>query len=179
MLFVGLAAATLVAWGQASNRPAAAPAVAFEVASVKPATEPGRQPMVCLIPCAPGERLTVEHSRVEIRYMSLDRLIVTAYGIKLYQLTGPDWMRSQRFDIDAKMPDGARPAQLPEMLQALLAERFKLSTHRDSKDLPVYALVVGKNSPKSPAGRRGKYRFSGYPRHTGTLHSARRGSHGG
>ena len=148
----GLAAAILLAWGQA-NHPTAAPAVAFEVASVKPATEPGRQPMVCLIPCAPGERVTVEHSRVEIRYMSLERLIVTAYRIKPYQLTGPDWMRTQRFDIEAKMSDGARPDQMPEMLQALLADRFKLSIHRDPKNLPVYALVVGKNGPKLQPGK--------------------------
>ena len=127
---------------------AAAQPVAFEVASVKTAVPPGRGPAICLIPCSPGERLSVEGSRVEIRYMSLDKLIVTAYRIKAHQLSGPDWMRTQRFDILAKMPDGAAKEQVPEMLQALLAERFKLSIHRDTKDQPVMVLVVGKNGSK-------------------------------
>jgi uncharacterized protein (TIGR03435 family) len=61
---------------------------------------------------------------------------------------GPDWMAQQRFEIQAKIPDGASQDQVPEMLQALLAERFKLAIHRDKKDLPVYALIVGKNGPK-------------------------------
>jgi uncharacterized protein (TIGR03435 family) len=153
MVSTALAAAAVPAWGQASPRQAAAPSVAFEVASVKPATEPATDLKVCLVPCRQGERFTVEHSRVEIRYMSLDRLILTAYRIKPYQLTGPDWMGTAKFDIEAKMPEGASREQMPEMLQALLAERFKLAIHRDSKELPVYALVVGKNGPKLQAGR--------------------------
>lgn len=122
--------------------------LAFEVASVKTAADPEMVPMFCIVPCAPGERLTVVGSRVDIRFMSLYKLIVTAYGIKPYQVSGPDWMRSPKFDIAAKMPDGVSKARLPEMLQALLAERFKLSIHRESKEQPVYALVVGKNGPK-------------------------------
>ncbi len=120
-------------------------AVEFEVASVKVAATPERQPMFCIIPCSPGERLTVEGARVDIRYMPLRKLIITAYRIKPYQLSGPEWMQQQRFDIAAKMPAGANPVQLPEMLQALLAERFKLVVHRETKDMPVMALVVGKN----------------------------------
>src|SRR5580658_4150216 len=53
--------------------------VAFDVASVKPAADPGMVPMICLVPCSPGERLSVEGARVDIRYMSLYRLILTAY----------------------------------------------------------------------------------------------------
>jgi len=118
---------------------------AFEVASVKAATDPGRQPMFCIIPCYPGERLTVEGGRVDIRYMPLRKLIVAAYRIKPYQLSGPDWMQSDRFDIVAKLAEGASAEQVPEMLQALLVERFKLAIHRENKDIPVVALVVGKN----------------------------------
>ena len=121
---------------------------AFEVASVKVALPPERQPMFCIVPCAPGERLTIVGARVDIRYMSLYNLITTAYRIRKYQLSGPDWMRNQRFDIEAKIPNGVSKDQLPEMLQALLAERFKLTLHRDSKEQQVYALVVGKNGPK-------------------------------
>lgn len=105
--------------------------------------------MICLTPCTPGERLSVDGSRVDIRFMSLYRLMLTAYRIQPYQLSGPDWMRnSQRFDIMAKIPDGVSKDEVPEMLQALLAERFKLSIHRENKEQPVYALVVGKNGPK-------------------------------
>ena len=122
--------------------------VAFEVASVKTATEPVRELMFCAGPCTFGERLTVAGSRVDIRFMSLDNLILTAYRIKPHQLSGPDWMRSQKFDIEARMPDPAAKDRLPEMLQALLAERFKLSIRRDRKEQPVYALVVGRNGAK-------------------------------
>ncbi len=57
-------------------------------------------------------------------------------------------MTSERFDVLAKLPEGASREQVPEMLQALLAERFKLTVHRESKEHAVYALVVGKNGPK-------------------------------
>jgi uncharacterized protein (TIGR03435 family) len=105
-------------------------------------------PMICLVPCSPGERLTVEGARVDIRYMSLWRLILTAYRLKTYQLSGPDWMKTQRFDILAKLPEGGSKDQVPEMLQSLLAERFKLAIHRENKEQPVYALVVGKNGQR-------------------------------
>jgi uncharacterized protein (TIGR03435 family) len=131
-------------------------APAFDVASVKPAADPGMAPemsrkltsMICLVPCSPGERLTIEGARVEIRYVSLSRLVLTAYRLKPYQLSGPDWMKTQRFDILAKIPDGGSKHQVPEMLQSLLAERFKLAFHRENKDQPVYALVVSKNGQK-------------------------------
>ena len=124
------------------------PSVAFEVASVKPAVDPGRVPVFCVVPCTPGEAFSIDHSRVTARFISLERLILMAYGIKRYQFSGPEWARSQRFDIEAKMPDGATKSQVPEMLQALLVERFKLACHRGSKDLPVYALIVGKSGEK-------------------------------
>src|SRR5277367_3027881 len=89
----------------------------FDVASVKPAANPGMVPMICLVPCSPGERLTVEGARVDIRYMSLSRLMLTAYRLKPYQLSGPDWMKTQRFDILAKIPEGGSKDNVPEMLQ--------------------------------------------------------------
>ena len=123
-------------------------APAFEVASVKLAANPGMTPMICLVPCSPGERLTIKGGSVEIRYMSLSRLMLTAYRLKPYQLSGPDWMKTQRFDILAKIPEGGSKDKVPEMLQSLLAERFKLAIHRENKEQPVYALVVGKNGQK-------------------------------
>ncbi len=81
-------------------------------------------------------------------FSSLADLIRIAYRVKAYQVQGPDWMSQQRFEIQAKIPEGAAEDKVPEMLQALLAERFKLVIHRDRKELPVYALIVGKNGPK-------------------------------
>src|SRR5262245_612343 len=106
----------------------AQPRPAFEVASIKIARNSGGPP-ICFVPCT-GERLTINGARVDIRYMSLYQLIVRAYRIKQYQPSGPNWMTSQRFDIAAKMPDGSSKDQIPEMLQTLLAERFKLAIHR-------------------------------------------------
>ena len=71
-----------------------------------------------------------------------------AYRVNDYQVLGPDWLPAENFDIAAKLPDGATRGQLPEMIQSLLAERFKLVLHRDTKEFPVYALTVAKNGPK-------------------------------
>jgi uncharacterized protein (TIGR03435 family) len=75
-------------------------------------------------------------------------LLATAFAVKEHQISGPDWLRNERFDVTAKLPEGATKDQVPAMLQTLLAERFKLTTHKDSKTLPVYALIVAKNGPK-------------------------------
>src|ERR1039458_4394329 len=140
----------LLALMGASVMAVAAPAqpLAFEVASVKATGTPATEPMFCIVPCVSGERQTVVGSRVDIRYTSLQTLLLTAYRIKSNQLSGPDWMQSQRFDIAAKLPGGVSKDRVPEMLQALLAERFKLSVHRDRKEQTVYALVVGKSGSK-------------------------------
>jgi uncharacterized protein (TIGR03435 family) len=114
--------------------------VEFEVASIKP-SEPTPMGMI---------RIGMSADAGMVRYMnsSLRDVIRTAYRVKDFQIEGPDWMSSARFDITAKLPDGASKDQIPEMLQALLAERFKLQLHRDNKEHAVYALVVGKGGPK-------------------------------
>jgi uncharacterized protein (TIGR03435 family) len=82
----------------------------------------------------------------------LKDLIRTAYEVKGYQITGAYSLGSlvddQRFNIQATMPAGATEKQVPQMLQALLAERFKLVIRRETKDQSVYALVVAKGGPK-------------------------------
>jgi uncharacterized protein (TIGR03435 family) len=117
----------------------------FEVASVKPAAPLDRSQILS------GQMhvgMKIDAARVDIGFMSLAELIRVAYRVKPYQISGPDWMASERFDVLAKLPEGASREQVPEMLQALLAERFKLTVHRASKEHAVYALVVGKNGPK-------------------------------
>ena len=64
------------------------------------------------------------------------------------QISGPHWIESERFDISATLPAGSTGAQLPEMFQALLSERFPVKLHKEKKEFPVYALSVGKGALK-------------------------------
>lgn len=113
----------------------------FEVASVK------------LSPMPPTHMAyTMNDSTVDFGALSLKFLIQTAYRMEPYQIVSPDWMATTRFDILAKLPAGANKTQIPEMLQALLAERFGLTVHRESKEQQVYALVVGRDGPKLKDG---------------------------
>lgn len=83
-------------------------------------------------------------ANIQITNNSLFQIIVAAYHIREYQLSGPDWLRSARFDIDAKAPFGTPESQLMPMMQTLLKERFKLEIHRETKDFPVFGLVPAK-----------------------------------
>src|SRR3954470_17338525 len=75
-------------------------------------------------------------------------VLAEAFQVKGYQITGPSWLDDDCFEIVAKMPEGATSDQIPAMLQALLAERFKLVAHKEDRPRPVYALVVDKGGPK-------------------------------
>jgi uncharacterized protein (TIGR03435 family) len=115
----------------------------FDVASVKPAGPPDPMKMMS------GQMgMKVDGARVDIGFLSLSDLIGIAYRVKTYQISGPDWMSGQRFDIRATLSAGASQDQVPEMMQALLVERFKLTIHRANKENPVYALVVAKGGAK-------------------------------
>ena len=128
----------------------------FEVASIKPAAPLDMMKVAADVQAGhmPKVGPHVDAARAEYTYMALKELIVTAYKVKPYQITGPDWISTTRFDIVAKMPEGASKSDAPKMLQALLEERFKLAVHRDKKENPVLALVVAKGGAKmqeSPA----------------------------
>lgn len=112
----------------------------FEVASIKPAT-PDEFNRV-------GAGMHVDGAQVSWKFLSLKDYVGAAYRVKAYQISEPDWMASARFDIVAKLPAGAAPKDVAEMLRALLEDRFQLKTHRESEDLPVYDLVVGKGGLK-------------------------------
>lgn len=117
----------------------------FEVASVKPAAP-------C---CAPGQwrESKVFDDRIDFRYVTMRYCIAAAYRLKEYQVSGPGWINEARYDIVAKAAEGTRREQIPEMIQTLLAERFKLEVHREKKGFDVFVLVVGKNGPKlTPTG---------------------------
>jgi uncharacterized protein (TIGR03435 family) len=111
----------------------------FEVASIKPA--------------APGlERVDlgyhIDGAMVSCRALSLRDLMRLAYNVKDYQIVAPAWLAENRFDLSARLPDGAKPEQIRDMIKSLLAERFHLKTHTDSKEFPVYALVLGKGGSR-------------------------------
>ena len=96
----------------------------------------------------PHDGMRVSPDRVEFESAPLSYLIRLAYKVEDYQVSGPDFMDRQRFDIIAMMPGGATGEQIPEMLRALLVERFKLAVRKEAKEQTVYALVVGKDGPK-------------------------------
>ena len=123
---------------------------AFEVASVKPAAQLDMAAMAAGIQNGQMPRIgpRVDGQQAEYRYMSLKALIALAWNVKPYQIEGPDWLNSTRFDIEAKLPDGASKDDAPAMLQALLEDRFKLTVHHETKQGPVLALVVGKGGSK-------------------------------
>ena len=108
----------------------------FEVVSVKPNTSGSRASSSRSMP---GGAFTATN-------ITLRLLILQAYRIKGFQLTGgPDWLDSARFDIAARAPENTRQDELSPMLRALLAERFKLVAHTETKDQPVYALVMARS----------------------------------
>lgn len=123
------------------------PAPSFEVATIRPA--PPITTLAAQIQSGKAHiGMNIDGARVDIGFMSLADLLAYAYRVKAFQISGPDWMKQERFDIQAKLPDGASKDQVPEMMQALLTERFKLAEHRENKEHPVYALIPGKNGPK-------------------------------
>jgi uncharacterized protein (TIGR03435 family) len=125
----------------------------FEVATIKPAQP--IDPAKMVVALRSGGKLPfgadIGSGRAEYRYIDLKTLMTYAYGVKPYQITGPDWMATTRFDIVAKMPEGATKEDAPKMLQSLLEDRFNLMTHRATAEHPVLALVVGKGGPKLKA----------------------------
>lgn len=111
----------------------------FEVASVR-AFAPGQGP------AAVG--IHMDRAQLHAVGLSLKDYLSTAYNIKALLISGPHWTETDRFDITATLPAGTTPAQVPEMLQSLLADRFRVKLHKDQKEFPVYALVTGKGPLK-------------------------------
>ena len=112
----------------------------FEVASIRPV--------------APQEArvdigMHIDGSQVRFNFLSVRDCMRIAWQVKEYQVDGPDWVSSDRFNITAKLPDGgASQDKVREMLQNLIRERFKLSFHMDKKDIAVYGLVPAKGGLK-------------------------------
>src|SRR3954469_13539372 len=110
------------------------PAASFEAASIK-VNKSGEA----------GGGFGGRPGRIVVTNYTLRDIIRNAYGVQRYQIVGgPDWLAQDRFDINAKAPEGAAQAQLLAMMQNLLADRFKLRVHRETRDLPAFALVLAR-----------------------------------
>ena len=129
------ASAVFAAFGQSGTTP-----LRFEVASIKP-VEPS-------VDGSYKVRVRSDAGRLDYSNVSLKAIVQRACEA---QISGPDWMSAERFDIVAKLPAGATRSDVPEMLRYLLAERFKVTVHRETRESPAYALVVGKNGPRMTA----------------------------
>jgi len=90
-------------------------------------------------------RSSATGGRYQVRNATMVDLIRAAYNFDADKiLGGPNWIELDRFDVTAKMPEGTKPDERRQMLQALLAERFKLVVHKDTKPLPAWSLSAGK-----------------------------------
>ncbi|QOY86912.1 TIGR03435 family protein [Paludibaculum fermentans] len=111
--------------------------LAFSVASVRPnqAGNAGGEG-------SERETITLTPANLTMRNVSLRSAIRWAYDLRDSQISGPGWLESQRYDISANTPGQTAQAEVRLMLQNLLADRFKLSVRRETKDLSVYAMTV-------------------------------------
>jgi uncharacterized protein (TIGR03435 family) len=116
-------------------------APAFEVASVKPNNSKDGHHQTHISSDKDAVKLTMVN-------VNMQSCIQTAYGVKAYQIVGPDWLKSEFYDIVGTVPEHVSREKVAPMLQTLLADRFKLALHRETKVLPIYELVAGKNGAK-------------------------------
>ena len=130
------------AFAQSSPNPS------FEVASIKPAGLPADGRLLIMMRGGPGD--PNDPGRVTWENVSLKDMLRTAYGIRDYQISGPDWLSSARFNVNAKFPPDTDQDRYALMWQNLLKERFGLVAHMEKRDLAAYALVEAKGGHKMP-----------------------------
>jgi uncharacterized protein (TIGR03435 family) len=119
----------------------------FEVASVKPSR-----------PVLPGQRVyfgparggpgTPDPAQITWTYARMKDLLMTAFDAKNYQIIAPAWIGDERFDVVVKVPEGANKEQVRSMWRNLLAERFSLTLHHESREFQVDELTIAKGGPK-------------------------------
>jgi uncharacterized protein (TIGR03435 family) len=96
-----------------------------------------------------------EPVKLTMRNVSLRLCLQQAYSVKEYQVSGPGWIKKAKYDIMATLAPGSMPDQIWPALQELLGERLKVSIRREKRELPIYALTVGKNGLKLRAAGEG------------------------
>lgn len=129
----------IVAFSQPPDSPT------FEVASVKRSAP--FKPGVFFGPARGGPG-TADPEQITWSYATLKGMLMTAYDMKSYQVSGPDWLNTERYDVVAKVGNGATKEQVQAMWRNLLTERFGVALHHESKELQVEELVIAKGGPK-------------------------------
>jgi uncharacterized protein (TIGR03435 family) len=131
----------------AAQSPAARPTEEFEVASVKPSAPVPPNGGVYFGPVRGGPG-TPDPELITWSYARLRDLLMTAYNVKNYQLSGPAWLNTERYDVVARVPAGATKEQVSVMWQRLLADRFGVMVHHESREFQVEELVIDKGGSK-------------------------------
>jgi uncharacterized protein (TIGR03435 family) len=106
------------------------PRVAFEVAAIRPT-----------LPSSSSGGVRMDGAQLHMAGFPFREYVARAYRIRVSHVIGPDWMASDRFDVDAKLPEGVGTDRVAEMLQALLSDRFALKQHREQREMDAYALI--------------------------------------
>jgi uncharacterized protein (TIGR03435 family) len=112
----------------------------FEVASVRPVQNPVGPDYNNQITYSPGGFTG--------RNVTLKRLVAEAWHCQIDQVSGPPWLDHSEYDITARAPQGSNSEQIHLMLRALLAERFQLKQHSETRQMRVYELAIAKGGPK-------------------------------
>jgi uncharacterized protein (TIGR03435 family) len=134
-LTIILALSSSVAFAQAPTT-----AVAFDVASVRPCQH--------LVGPDYNNQITYSPSGIIARNVTIKRLLAEAYDLQLNQVFGPAWLGQSEYDVDAKAAGVVTREQISQMLQSLIADRFKLTQHSEMREMRAYELKVGKSGPK-------------------------------
>ncbi len=137
--------------------PAAAQTPSFDVASIRP-NQSGPGP----------SSMHITAGRAAMQNVSLKKILLNAYGIpddREYAVDGPDWLTAGHFDVDATFPADTPQPRIRLMLQSLLADRFKMVLHKETRQLPMYDLVVAKGGLKLHTAEAGDSKTSAKPGH--------------
>jgi uncharacterized protein (TIGR03435 family) len=132
---------TTVAIGPVFDVVSVRPAAQIDQATIMAGLRMGRRP----------EQVAIDGDRARFTYYPLRMLLAYAYKVRLYQVSGPPWMTTARFDVIGKLPEGTTKDDVPAMLKAMLADRFHLQAHLETKDHPVLGLMPGKGGVKLQA----------------------------
>ena len=133
--------------------PPTSPSIEFEVATIRASEPPPPGSMLAqrmaTAPRTNGGPGISDSERIMFSHMPLRMLLYIAYDVHPDQISGPNWLDSETFDINAKVPAGATKEQVNVMLRTLLIERFKIMIHQTvQQDNKAYDLVIAKSGPK-------------------------------
>jgi uncharacterized protein (TIGR03435 family) len=152
-----LLAGAALAQSQGVTRPA------FEVATIKQSAplsdDSDRSREIDVFMRLANGGVKADPAQVQFTFKTLEELICFAYRVKSFQISAPEGLSDTRYDITAKMPEGVSAELVPEMLQSLLKDRFKLTSHLANKEFDVYVLLVGEDGLKIPQ-KPADYRFA-------------------